>query len=208
MSFKYYIENNFITSEFSDNIIDYCSDKLNNSSTLGDSSNTDRIRTSSDHYIDTKLINDLEVKELIINLQNKISEHSNLPVENQELLTIIKYNPGEEFKPHYDALDPNSNYFQIEKKLGGQRLKTYIICLRQAEMGGYTGFININQNILLQPGQCIWWENVDKLGNVFEDSLHCGRCPIIGEKWILTCWIRENKYLAVDRNNIYKKINI
>ena len=57
MIFKYHIENNFITSEFSDKIIDYCSDKLNNSSTLGDSSTSDRIRTSSDYYIDTKLIN-------------------------------------------------------------------------------------------------------------------------------------------------------
>lgn len=207
MRFEYHIENNFISSDFSDKVINYFTDKLHDSKTLSDGLYSERIRTSSDYYIDPILIDNVEIKELIINLKNRISEHSNLPIENQELLTIIRYKPGEEFKPHFDALDPNSDYFRIEKKLGGQRLKTYIICLRQAEMGGSTGFININDFVLLKQGDCIWWNNVDENGQIFFDSLHCGRCPIIGEKWILTCWIRENKYIAVDRNNIYKKNN-
>lgn len=207
MRFEYHIENNFISSEFSDKVINYFTDKLHDSKTLSDELYSERIRTSSDYYIDPILIDNVEIKELIINLKSKISKHSNLPIENQELLTIIRYKPGEEFKPHFDALDPSSDYFRIEKKLGGQRLKTYIICLKQAEMGGSTGFININDFVLLKHGDCIWWNNVDKNGQIFTDSLHCGRCPIIGEKWILTCWIRENKYIAVDRNNIYKKNN-
>ena len=102
---------------------------------------------------------------------------------------------------------PTQITFRWKKKLGGQRLKTYIICLKQAEMGGSTGFININKFVTLQTGDLIWWNNVDENGQILSDSLHCGRCPIIGEKWILTCWIRENKYIAVDRNNIYKKNN-
>lgn len=205
MSFKYYIQNNFVSSEFSEKVINYFSDKLHQSDVLTDVEYSQRLRTSSDYYIDVNLIQNFEIQSLIVGIQNKISEHSGLPLENQELLTIIRYKPGEEFKPHFDALDTNSEYFQFEKKLGGQRLKTYIICLKQAEMGGFTGFPKINKNELLRPGDCIWWDNVDKFGNIYEDSIHCGRCPIIGEKWILTCWIRENKYIAVNRNNIYKK---
>jgi hypothetical protein len=207
MKFEFHIENSFINSDFSDKIINYFVDKLHKSDTLSDSKYSQKIRTSSDYYIDTNLIENTEVKDLINNLKIKISQHSNLPIENQELLTIIRYKPGEEFKPHYDGLDTNSDYFQMEKKLGGQRLKTYIICLKQAEMGGSTGFININKFVTLQTGDLIWWNNVDENGQILSDSLHCGRCPIIGEKWILTCWIRENKYIAVDRNNIYKKNN-
>lgn len=207
MEFEFHIENNFIDLDIASSLIKYYSPKLNNSEILSDIKHSDRIRTSSDCYIDSEFIEDKEIKNLICNIKKKISEHSNLPIENQELLTIIRYKPGEEFKPHFDAFDTKSEYFQIEKKLGGQRLKTYIICLQKAEMGGYTGFINLDKNILLDNFDLIWWSNVDSDGNLFEDSLHCGRCPILGEKWILTCWIRENRYIALNRNNIYQKIN-
>jgi len=203
MSFNFSIENNFITNEESKKLVDYFTPKLRHSGTLSDKKQTySKIRTSSDYYIEENLIQDEEVKRIINSIKNKISKHSGQPVQNQELLNIIRYLPGEEFKEHYDAFDKTADYWKIESKLGGQRIKTYIICLQKAKMGGYTGFTKIDKNILLEQGQCIYWDNVDKSGQIFTESLHCGRCPIDGEKWILTCWIRENKYVAINRNNI------
>ena len=203
MSFNFSIEDNFISNSESKKIIDFFSEKLQKSATLSDVKNTySKFRTSSDYYIDENIITDENIKNIITSIRKKIHEHSNDPIENQELLNIVRYLPGEEFKEHYDAFDENSNYWRLESKLGGQRIKTYIICLQKAELGGYTGFPILNKNILLENGQCIFWTNVDNQRQVFKDSLHCGRCPIIGEKWILTCWIRENKYINVNRNNI------
>ena len=203
MNFNFFIEDNFINYDESKKIIDFFSEKLQKSGTLSDVKNTySKVRTSSDYYIDENLILDEDVKNIITSLKRKISKHSNTPIENQELLNIVRYLPGEEFKEHYDAFDKHSNYWRVESKLGGQRIKTYIICLQKAELGGYTGFPLLDKNILLENGQCIFWSNVNDDNDLLKDSLHCGRCPIIGEKWILTCWIRENKYVNVNRNNI------
>lgn len=204
MSFTFSIIDNFISDSDADNLLDYYRQKLSKSKTLNDNitSEYSKLRTSQDYYISESLVESEEIKKIISYLKTKISEDSNIPIENQELLNIIRYLPGEQFQNHYDGFHKNSSYYANEMKLGGQRLKTYIICLQKATLGGYTGFPKINQNILLERGQCISWDNVDNNGDILEDSMHCGRCPIEGEKWIITCWIRENKYVEINRNNI------
>ena len=195
MSFEYKIIDNFITSEESDSIIEFFSDKLTPSMVIGDS----YLRNSDDCYIDLDSISDEKQTKILQNLKNKISEFSQLPIENQELLTIIRYKKGQHFKPHLDAFH-DYNEFEIEELLGGQRLKTYIICLQPSLSGGETKFDKLNKTIKLEKNQCIYWSNVDENGNIYPESLHSGIDPEEGEKWILTCWIREKKYFAIDRH--------
>ena len=194
MSFEYNIIDNFITTEESDSIINFFSDKLTPSMVIGDS----YLRNSDDCYIDLDSISDEKQTKILQNLKNKISEFSELPIENQELLTIIRYRKGQHFKPHLDAFH-DYNEFEIEELLGGQRLKTYIICLQPSLSGGETKFDKLNKTIKLEKNQCIYWSNVDENGNIYPESLHSGIDPEDGEKWILTCWIREKKYFAIDR---------
>jgi len=203
VSFTYSIIDNFISEPDAETLIDYYKDKLSKSKTMSSdiSGEYSKLRTSQDFYIGEN-IDDENVKQIILDLKTKISNHSSIPIQNQELLNIIRYLPGEQFHSHFDAFDRNAPYYRDELKLGGQRIKTYIICLQKAKLGGYTGFPKINQNVLLEKGQCILWNNVDSDGNILIDSLHCGRCPVDGEKWIITCWIRENKYVELNRNNI------
>jgi prolyl 4-hydroxylase len=195
MSFEYKIIDNFITTEESDSIINFFSDKLSPSMVIGDS----YLRNSDDCYIDLDSISDGKLTKVLQNLKNKISEFSELPIENQELLTIIRYKKGQHFKPHLDAFH-DYNEFEIEELLGGQRLKTYIICLQPSLSGGETKFDKLNKTIKLEKNQCIYWSNVDENGNIYPESLHSGIDPEEGEKWILTCWIREKKYFAIDRH--------
>lgn len=195
MSFEYKIIDNFITTEESDSIINFFSDKLTPSMVIGDS----YLRNSDDCYIDLDSISDEKQTKILQNLKNKISEFSQLPIENQELLTIIRYKKGQHFKPHLDAFH-DYNEFEIEELLGGQRLKTYIICLQASSSGGETKFDKLNKTIKLEKNQCIYWSNVDENGNIYPESLHSGIDPEEGEKWILTCWIREKKYFAIDRH--------
>ena len=195
MSFEYKIIDNFITTEESDSIINFFSDKLTPSMVIGDS----YLRNSDDCYIDLDSISDEKQIKILQSLKNKISEFSELPIENQELLTIIRYKKGQHFKPHLDAFH-DYNEFEIEELLGGQRLKTYIICLQPSLLGGETRFDKLNKTIKLEKNQCIYWSNVDENGNIYPESLHSGIDPEEGEKWILTCWIREKKYFPIDRN--------
>lgn len=195
MSFEYTIDSNFLDVSSCDKIIEYYSDKLSESKVIGNS----ELRTSNDCYIDLLNIEDFAVKNIIFDLKDKISQISNLPIENQELLTLIKYSPGQEFKPHFDAFSKESEFY-VESVLGGQRLKTFIICLRQCEVGGETSFDKSGISLRLNVGDCIYWNNVDSDLNIFDDSWHSGKPPLVGEKWILTVWIRENKYYPLDRN--------
>lgn len=195
MSFKFHLIDEFIDSVDSEYIINYYRDKLTPSLVIGNSN----LRDSNDFYIDTDNILDNHLFNIINKIKLKISEYSNLPVDNQELLTLIKYSPGQYFKPHLDAFHEYDE-FEIEDALGGQRLKTFIICLKSSQSGGETKFDKLNKSVKLSNGQCIWWNNVDEFGNVYTESLHSGETPIDGDKWILTCWIRERKYYPIGRD--------
>jgi prolyl 4-hydroxylase len=195
MGFTFEIIDNFIDSCDSEYITDHYRDKLTPSCVIGDMS----LRNSDDFFIDSHNILDTKLSEIINNIKIKISDFSNLPLENQETLTLIKYSPGQYFKPHLDAFQ-NYDEFDIEDLLGGQRLKTFIICLKSSVRGGETKFDRIDKSVKLQQGQCIWWENVNELGDIYYDSLHSGETPIEGDKWILTCWIRQRKYYPISRD--------
>ncbi len=202
MSFDYRIIDNFLSEYQCLSLIEYFSDKLFKSNVIGD----DSLRTSDDHYIQTNMIDDSIVLNEVKNLQKIFSEISNLPIENQELLTIIRYKVGQEFKPHFDTFREED--MEIQSVLGGQRIWTFITCLREAESGGETTFPNLNTELKLKTGQCIFWKNTDVDGNVFEESIHSGNPPVSGEKWIITCWIRENKYYPIEHNTIKNLLNI
>lgn len=195
MIFEYKLENDFLSKDESEKIINYFSDKLTPSEVIGNS----KLRTSDDCYIDVSEVSDLDVTNILFDIKQKISQISQLPIENQELLTLIKYSPGQEFMPHLDAFS-DYNEFEVESVLGGQRFWTFIICLKQCKSGGETTFDKIGKSIRLKSGQCIYWKNVDDESNVIPESLHSGKPPKVGEKWILTCWVRQNKYYALNRN--------
>ena len=202
MSFSFKIDSDFIKSDDCQYIIDHYSNKLKKSSVIGNSD----LRNSDDFYVDFDNLDDEKSLKIFSDLKNKISNVSQLPIENQELLTIIRYKEGEEFKPHLDAFH-NYNDFEIESILGGQRIWTFIICLKEANLGGETTFNKINESIKLKKTECVYWKNVDNNGLVLENSEHSGKPPLSGEKWILTCWVREKKYYPLNRDVVKDIIN-
>jgi prolyl 4-hydroxylase len=205
MKFEYNIIDDFISSENCQSLITYFTPILKPSDVIGDQS----LRNSEDFFIDTDAVEDGNIKQILLDLKLKLSKLSGLPIENQELLTIIRYKPGQEFKPHLDAFSENE--LEIESILGGQRKQTYIICLRQSNGGGETHFPKLDKKIILKSGQCINWKNTDDEGTTYTESLHAGLTPKDGEKWIITCWIRESKYFPLGHDftknllNFYSK---
>lgn len=191
MSFKFNIIDDFLSPSDCEKLINYYRPKIKSSKVIGDSS----LRTSSDSFVDIEQIIDVDVLEIVNKLKSQFSDISQLPVENQELMNIICYKPGEEFKPHFDAF--SENILDIESLLGGQRVTTFIVCLRTAELGGETIFPNIQKSIKLNTSQLIYWQNTDLSGNIYNESFHAGLTPQSGEKWIMSCWVRERKFLPL-----------
>lgn len=192
MIFKYNIKPDFLSCVECDDLINHYIDRLTPSQVIGES----YLRNSDDCFINQKEIESDQILHIVNNLKNKFSEISGLPVENQEMFTIIRYQPGQKFKTHYDSFTKKSQ-LDIEELIGGQRIWTFIVCLKEATVGGLTRFDNLNESIKLKKAECIFWKNTDENGDVFKESLHSGLSPESGEKWILNCWIRERKHLPI-----------
>lgn len=108
-----------------------------------------------------------------------------------ESMNLLSYEIGQEYKPHYDAIVGSGPHFDKILEDGGQRIKTAICCLQQADEGGATLFPKCHLSINCPQGGLLVFNNLTQDGNVISDSYHAGEPVTAGRKWILTKWIRE-----------------
>lgn len=131
-------------------------------------------------------------------ITNKIKEivklHSELPIENQEHIHIVKYDINGEYKPHHDFFHLGQDYYESVIKRGGQRVKSFLFYLNDVKSGGETEFTDMKITISPKVGRLLIWDNIDSNGNLDYTSLHAGLPVIDGEKWIALVWVREGKF--------------
>lgn len=123
----------------------------------------------------------------IATLDERAAELCNWPVERGESYQVMHYQPGEQYKPHYDFFLPRPDV--APPGPGGQRVGTLIIYLKTPEEGGATLFPEIGMEIKPSAGGAIFFS----YPNLFyaRNTLHAGLPVIAGEKWIATKWFRE-----------------
>jgi prolyl 4-hydroxylase len=121
-----------------------------------------------------------------LEIAERMSEIVDIPLERAEPINVLRYNPEQEYKPHYDGLSGQ----HLEN--GGQRLLTCLIYLNNA-VGGGTAFPKLNIVVGSIGGRLLLFENVDNNNQPHELSLHQGLPPHEGEKWVMTLWFRETK---------------
>ena len=69
---------------------------------------------------------------LVARIEARIAALLRWPVENGEGLQILRYRPGEEYKPHYDYFDPAQPGAAAILARGGQRLASLVMYLEHA----------------------------------------------------------------------------
>src|SRR6185369_1786384 len=136
-----------------------------------------------------------EVDALIKRLSARVSEITGLPRENQEDTQLARYRVGEQYKPHHDFFFPKTEYYARTMARGGQRIWTVLIYLQAPDRGGHTEFTKLGQNLMPGVGSALVWRNVRADGVLDMDTLHAGRPVEEGEKWIMTFWVRERKFV-------------
>ena len=104
-----------------------------------------------------------------------------------EPLTILRYRPGQQYKPHHDAGGP-------ERGLD-MRHWTALIWLNEDYAGGETWFPDLKLKVRGGIGDLLVFRNVAD-GKPDERMLHAGRPVTSGEKWMASRWIRAKDYLA------------
>ena len=127
-------------------------------------------------------------------IKDFISKVTELPIDNQEHIHIVKYNIGGEYKEHTDWFDNNDDIHLKELTPSGNRTHSFLIYLNDEFEGGETEFPILKRKIVPEKGKGVMWLNMLD-GDCLEETLHAGLPVTKGEKWILIVWVRENSTL-------------
>jgi len=127
-------------------------------------------------------------------LDRRIASVSGLAWENGEMLAVLAYTPGQEYKPHYDTLPQDSGTGADEQARGGQRLRTVLVGLTAGYEGGETEFPRLDLSVCLSRGDAVVFASADEAGTPEPASLHAGRPVTSGMKWLASKWMRAGIY--------------
>jgi hypothetical protein len=143
-----------------------------------------QVRTSQDASIDP-----IQEDFWLRLLQLRMAAVSGGELINAEPLAVLRYGPGEQYHPHYDALPEHAEGQQLDRF--GQRQTTLCCYLNPVEAGGATDFPNIGVRVQPAPGRAVVFDNLLADGLRHPDSLHAGMPVERGEKWLATLWLRQ-----------------
>lgn len=122
-------------------------------------------------------------------LDKVISQVTHTPRCNGEALNLLRYTPGQQYKPHYDAL--NEDHDGSMYKDGKQRIKTALVYLNTVRQGGETRFPKLDISVSPTLGNMVVFSNSDESGKLLLNSYHLGAPTFSENKWLVTKWIRE-----------------
>lgn len=131
--------------------------------------------------------------ELITRIEARIARLVRWPVENGEGVQVLNYQPGAEYRPHYDYFDPAQPGTATILKRGGQRVGTLVMYLNNPERGGGTTFPDVGLEVAPQRGNAVFF-GYDR-PHPDTRTLHGGAPVQAGEKWVATKWLREREFV-------------
>lgn len=148
--------------------------------------NVDGIRSNTGmgfSVVDTDLVMQLT--------QAAIAAAIGVPVMHQEPTNVLHYTVGQQYRPHFDFLDPGEAHFARELQQIGQRTITFLIYLNDDFEGGETEFPRLDWRFKGKTGDALVFWNVSAQGEPERNSLHAGLPPSRGEKWLFSKWVRD-----------------
>jgi len=124
-------------------------------------------------------------EDLVIGAINRrLAAWSGTMLDQGEPLAVLHYAPGQQYRPHLDALPHAAN----------QRIRTILIYLNQGYAGGGTQFLHNGVTVNGKLGDAILFDNVMPDGQPDPRSRHAGLPVQSGTKWLATRWIRAARH--------------
>lgn len=118
---------------------------------------------------------------VITALNQRMAAASGSEAECGEPLQILRYRPGQEYRPHLDALPTGGN----------QRVLTMLVYLNEGYEGGETFFTRTGLKFAGKKGDGLLFRNARSGGIPDPNTQHAGLPVVSGEKFIASRWIRE-----------------
>jgi prolyl 4-hydroxylase len=117
-------------------------------------------------------------------LNRRIAAATHTDVRQGEALQVLRYRPGQEYKPHMDAVAGEAN----------QRILTMLVYLNDGYEGGETVFLRTGLRFKGRKGDALVFRNALPDGRADEMAQHAGLPVTAGEKLIASRWIRARSF--------------
>ena len=131
---------------------------------------------------------------VILAIKRRLAAQTGLPLSHAEPFSLLRYEPGQEYKSHFDYIDPASGEAGREIERNGQRHTTVFAYLTDVAEGGETEFCTRDVRVAPQQGRALMFRNIHADGSPDADSLHASLPVRAGEKWIATLWLRDREF--------------
>ena len=124
-------------------------------------------------------------EDLVVNaLNRRLAEATGTEACWGEPLHILRYSPGQEYRPHLDALPAAAN----------QRMVTALVYLNDDYEGGETRFPELGISARGDVGDVLIFRNALPDGRPDPRTRHAGLPVTGGVKWLATRWIRQSRH--------------
>ena len=127
-------------------------------------------------------------EDLVIQaLNRRIAWASGTQAAAGEPLQVLRYEPGQQYRPHFDAYDDTNN----------QRVFTMLVYLNEDYEGGQTVFTYNGLTFRGHTGEGLLFRNATQSGARDGHAQHAGLPVRSGAKWLASRWIRQRPLVPV-----------
>lgn len=118
-------------------------------------------------------------------LNRRIAAASGSEADQGEAAQVLRYAPGQEYKPHFDFVRAGAN----------QRRLTALVWLNHDYRGGETAFLRAGLKLKGKKGDAIVFRNALPDGSVDPMTEHAGLPVTKGTKYLYSRWIRTERWV-------------
>jgi hypothetical protein len=128
-------------------------------------------------------------------LQARMTDWLGVPLGQAEHLSLLRYEPGQEYRPHVDYFRPGVSR-NLPAPEPGQRVHTVFVYLDDVEAGGETEFPRLGKRVRPARGRIVHFTNCGDDGLGDRSTVHAGLPVRAGVKYLATLWTRERDFRA------------
>lgn len=127
-------------------------------------------------------------------VERVIAKFAGVKLAFAEPIVVLRYEPGQFYQWHYDAIHAYTAEIEAELARFGQRSKTAILYLNDDFDGGETEFKAPYIQVKPETAAILVFDNTDQAGKPIPSSLHRGCEVTAGQKWVCTQWFRDKPF--------------
>lgn len=186
----------FVSEPVCDWLIERARGKLERARVYDANKQTDFVDDSRTNS--SAMFNVMEADLVQMMVQARMSVGCGQHMSHMEASTVLHYAVGQTIGDHYDFVDPAHPGYAEEIQRFGHRVVTFLVYLNAGYEGGETVFPRLGLSHSGQRGEGLFFVNTLADGQPNLRTLHSGRPPTRGEKWVFSQFVRNRPELLTE----------